>query len=177
MKKLFRNFGISFLMTAIFFFGVTAWAFAQGNNMINACVGKDGSVRIVALEGQCKDKEIPLSWNIMGEPGPQGEPGQPGVLGFYTVTSEALVVDNSAGATARCELGDAVTGGGYRTLSYQNGSSFQIGVAPSGASLNHPLGADNGLGEGWEVYFWKDNGVSVPSLTLEVSAICADFTP
>jgi len=160
-------------MTAILFFGVTAWAFAQGNNIINACVAKDGTVRIVALEDQCKDKETPLSWNIMGEPGPQGEPGPTGVLGFYTVTSEQEVPGQSInfGAIARCDVGDAITGGGHRFLDPAFG---QVGFASNAAVANHPVPAEDSLGEGWEVRVWNSSDFKN---ILEVSAICADLTP
>jgi formylglycine-generating enzyme required for sulfatase activity len=60
------------------------WAWAQTDGVINACVNaSDGTLRIVA-EPVCKNKEVLLSWNIMGpqgEQGPQGATGPQGDVG------------------------------------------------------------------------------------------------
>lgn len=174
MKKSLVIIGISVLATSLVLVGLTAWAFAQGNNIINACVAKDGSVRIVALEGQCKNKETSLNWNIQGDPGPQGEQGPPGVLGFYTVTNVFDIPASSLGygGTVRCDVGDAVTGGGHRYL--DKGSGSEVGFGNNGSIANKPIEADTGVGEGWEVKVWND---SIFSVDLEVNAICADLTP
>jgi len=52
--------------------------------VINGCVSKNGSLRIVADSVECADRETPISWNSQGpqgETGPQGEPGAPGPEG------------------------------------------------------------------------------------------------
>ena len=167
MKKTLITIGITVFVIGVALFGTAYLVMAEGNNVINACVAKDGSVRIVALEGQCKNKETPLSWNRQGEPGPAG------VLGFYTVTSERDVPGFSGGfgTTARCDLGDAVTGGGYR---YLDDEGDQIGFGQNSAETNHPKEPEDGLGEGWQVKVWNNSGIDA---ILEVSAICADLTP
>ncbi|MGB7876906.1 MAG: hypothetical protein WBL25_21185 [Anaerolineales bacterium] len=167
MKKTLVTIGIIVFVIGVALFGTAYLVMAEGNNVINACVAKDGSVRIVALEGQCKNKETPLSWNR------QGEPGAAGVLGFYTVTSEVDVPGNSLNfaTTARCDFGDVVTGGGYR---YLDDEGYQIAFDGSSSIANHPKESQDGLGEGWQVSVWNNSGIEV---VLEVSAICADLTP
>jgi hypothetical protein len=49
-----------------------AYAVAQTNGVINACVLKDGTLRIVADPAECKRGETPYTWNITG---PKGDPG------------------------------------------------------------------------------------------------------
>ena len=170
MKKTFVKIGITVFMVGIALFGTAYLAFAQGDNIINVCVAKDGSMRVVAGEEQCKSKETPLSWNKQGEPGPAG------MLGFYTVTSEVEVPGSSVGfgTTARCDIGDVVTGGGYHYILYENGEKGDVGFNSNGAVTNRPEESEVGLGEGWDVRVWVD---SPGSNILEVFAICADLTP
>lgn len=62
--------------------GVAAWAQTVGNDTIYACTANNsGNLRVVALEGQCKNNETAVNWNIQGEPGPQGEQGEQGGQG------------------------------------------------------------------------------------------------
>jgi len=176
MKKTFVTIGITVLVIGVALFGTAYLALAQGENIINTCVSKDGSLRVVIAEEQCKSKETPLSWNTQG---PQGEKG---VLGFYTVTSKIVMPDEiffvgNLGKTARCDVGDAVTGGGFRFTEYDG---VQDGFFPTEfddmiANSSHPIDASNGLGEGWEVNaYWSS---AHNDLSLEVFAICADLTP
>jgi len=189
MKKTFVTIGITVFVIGIALFGTAYLALAQGENIINVCVVKDGSMRVVAGEEQCKSKETPLSWNVEGQQGPQGEPGPQGeqgeqgpMLGFYTVTSQIVMPDEiffvgNLGKTARCDVGDAVTGGGFRFTEYdgvQDGF-FPIEFDDMIANSSHPIDASNGLGEGWEVTaYWSSAN---NDLSLEVFAICADLTP
>jgi len=46
--------------------------------MIQACVRKDGRLRLVAEKADCHKTERPISWNVRG---PQGEPGPAGPVG------------------------------------------------------------------------------------------------
>ena len=168
---------LSVLLTIFVLMGVT-WVFAQGSEIIHACVAKDGALRIVALDGQCKSKETPLSWNIQGEQGPAG------VLGFYTVQSETDILPPAAlnkGATARCSLGDKVTGGGYRYITYnEDGSTGIVFFSGQNLLVNGPVSADlsQDLGEGWTVHITTNSpNLEAHDVILEVSAICADLTP
>ena len=169
MKKTFVTIGITVFVVGIALFGTAYLALAQGENIINVCVAKDGSMRVVAVEEQCKSKETPLSWNKQGEPGPAG------VLGFYTVTSETQVPGPSVGfgATAACDTGDQVTGGGYHYIKYENGEKVEDGFRNSGATANRPAKFEFG-GEGWTVRAWSQD---TEAHIMEIFAICADLTP
>jgi type VI secretion system secreted protein Hcp len=50
-------------------------------DQIYACVGADGALRIRDPKETCLSNETPLTWNIVGPQGPQGEPG-PGASGL-----------------------------------------------------------------------------------------------
>jgi hypothetical protein len=170
MKKTFATIGITVFVIGIALFGTAYLALAQGENIINVCVAKDGSMRVVAGEEQCKSKETPLSWNKQGEPGPAG------VLGFYTVTSEVEVPGISFGerTTARCDIGDSVTGGGSHYLSLPNRQEF--GSIDLYLVLNRPAESEGALGEGWTVEVIP-NLETTSTFILEVFAVCADLTP
>jgi hypothetical protein len=52
--------------------------------IIQACVRKDGRLRLVAQKADCRRTERPISWNVrgaQGEPGPQGPVGPAGADG------------------------------------------------------------------------------------------------
>ncbi|MFN2177828.1 MAG: hypothetical protein ACK2U3_17910 [Anaerolineales bacterium] len=173
MKKTFVTIGITVFVVGIALFGTAYLALAQGENIINVCVAKDGSMRVVAGEEQCKNKETPLSWNKQGEPGPAG------VLGFYTVTSELVVrlatFETYQDLTARCDVGDSVTGGGFRLSEYSDlwfDWYFTDKMVPISSQ---PIDASDGLGEGWRASALF--GDYPASLKMEVFAVCADLTP
>ena len=176
MKRTFVTIGITVFVVGIALFGTAYLALAQGENIINVCVAKDGSMRIVAVEEKCKSKETPLSWNKQGEPGPAG------VLGFYTVTSQIVIPDEiyylgNHEKTTRCDVGDAVTGGGYRFTEYNpiHDEFFPTEFDDMIANSSYPIDASDGLGEGWEVNaYWSPAN---NDLKLEVFAICADLSP
>jgi hypothetical protein len=48
---------------------------------IYGCVGRSGSLRIVAAGTPCTKGETPLAWNQTGPPGPEGPKGEPGQRG------------------------------------------------------------------------------------------------
>ena len=50
----------------------------DSTGVIQACVRKDGRLRLVARASDCRKAERPISWN---EGGPQGKPGPPGPEG------------------------------------------------------------------------------------------------
>jgi len=63
--------------------GGVAWATIPGDDgVINACVAKNGTVRLIdpAL-ASCRKGEQAIWWNVTGEPGAPGEPGTPGAPG------------------------------------------------------------------------------------------------
>ena len=155
-----KKFMVVILVVGIAILIGTTWAFAQDNNIIYACANtKDGSVRVVALSGQCRDKETPLQWNITGPTGPQGpqgeqgiqgeqgpigptgpqgpqgEQGPPGVSGYEViqVSCPALCCTTPKQCIAECPTGKAVLGGGFNGI--------------SDSSSNHPTSD----GTGWVV--------------------------
>jgi type VI secretion system secreted protein Hcp len=59
-----------------------AWASAgAATQTLNACVDRDGQLRLVAIAGDCKKAETALSWNTVGPAGPAGADGKPGAAG------------------------------------------------------------------------------------------------
>ncbi len=48
---------------------------------INACLDRDGQLRLVAIADACKKNETPLSWNTVGPTGPPGADGKTGAAG------------------------------------------------------------------------------------------------
>ena len=60
--------------------GTYAWASAgaAATQTINACLDRDGQLRLVAIADACKRNETPLSWNTVG---PTGLTGLQGVAG------------------------------------------------------------------------------------------------
>ena len=60
--------------------------------VINACVNKKGSMRIVSDLAECNARENPLSWNQQGPQGEMGDPGEPGMDGEPGSDAEVLRV-------------------------------------------------------------------------------------
>ena len=54
---------------------------ASTTQTINACVNRQGDMRLVAVAGACRGNETPLSWNTVGPAGAQGVQGVQGVAG------------------------------------------------------------------------------------------------
>ncbi len=54
---------------------------ASTTQTINACVNRQGDMRLVAVAGACRGNETPLSWNTVGPAGAQGAQGIQGVQG------------------------------------------------------------------------------------------------
>lgn len=53
----------------------------SASDVINACVGKTGALRVISTGKSCDRKETPLSWNIQGPQGEQGLAGPAGAIG------------------------------------------------------------------------------------------------
>ena len=179
----------SALVTSLILIGGAAWAMAESNNIINACVAKDGSLSVVALQGQCKDKETPLDWNIQGVPGEQGEqgtqgeqgiqgeqgpPGPSGIVGFYQRKATLANCSHPADCPpmsepliASCDPGDAATGGSGHI--FRTGATWQyedrISI-PWPPDINQPP-------TGWAIPLGPESVWPA----LQVIVICADMTP
>lgn len=61
--------------------GGVALAEAQHTGVIHACANPTGQVRLVDESDECRRREEPVQWNIRGEQGPPGVPGDPGPAG------------------------------------------------------------------------------------------------
>jgi len=76
-------FGTAFL--AVLVAAGTTYALAASGasttQTINACVNRQGDMRLVAVAGACRGNETPLSWNTVGPAGAQGVQGVQGVAG------------------------------------------------------------------------------------------------
>jgi type VI protein secretion system component Hcp len=58
--------------------------------VIQACQGKNGSLRVVAAAADCKDGDSPISWNTQGPQGPPGPAGGPPALHTQVVGTATL---------------------------------------------------------------------------------------
>lgn len=86
-----RRFAIGAALVAVLAAAATTYALAASGasttQTINACVNRQGDMRLVAVAGACRGNETPLSWNTVGPAGAQGAqgvqgaPGQPGAAG------------------------------------------------------------------------------------------------
>jgi len=61
--------------------GTYAWAASSDTQTLNACVSKNGDLRLVALAGACEKNEHAVSWNTVGPQGPAGPAGAQGAQG------------------------------------------------------------------------------------------------
>jgi type VI secretion system secreted protein Hcp len=73
-------FGAALVVALTAIAGTYAWASAgaAATQTINACLGDGGQLRLVAIAGDCKKAETPLSWNTVGPAGPPGAQGAAG---------------------------------------------------------------------------------------------------
>jgi hypothetical protein len=97
-----------------------------------------------------------------GRRGREGPQGPPGVLGFSTVASNPVSVPgggSSGSASATCDSGDVVTGGGFEA----------VGAAFFFAEVSAPTGADT-----WTVTGKNFTGTAIDLIAY---AVCADVTP
>jgi type VI secretion system secreted protein Hcp len=80
-----RRILIGTVLVAVLAAAGTTYAFAAAGagtaQTINACVNREGQMRLVAVAGACRGNETALSWNTVGPVGPQGQQGVQGVAG------------------------------------------------------------------------------------------------
>jgi hypothetical protein len=184
MKLWNRYIVIGTLVLALLAVGVTL-SFAQtSGGTIRGCV-KPGTGQLIGLldeNGQCKDNETLLEWNMMGPvgpegpAGPQGDPGPagpqgpagpPGVIRFYIVMTEEMVPANSRiHIESSCELGDQITGGGY----FGGSTLYEAEVTQS-----YPQGSSGSTSTTWAIDGW--NHSTWADARVRVMAVCADMTP
>lgn len=82
--KFSNKLGVISTMLAIVLVGSAAWAFAQANGQVAACVDDKGKVHTLGFDENVScdpDKETKITWGITGPQGPQGETGPQGPQG------------------------------------------------------------------------------------------------
>lgn len=136
-----------FLTAAIASVPTSAYAHAGNSDpsVIHACVQKSSDhVRIVEVNGSCKNAEAPVHWSIGGSQGPpgpagpQGPAGPPGPAGPAGPTGPAgtagqtfFQISQSAPFTPPVGTGVTLNPAGYTTIS---GMSMNVNV-PAGSFL------------------------------------------
>lgn len=101
---------VAMVGTTLLVGGTLGRASAAGDPaVINACAGKNGSLRLVANPQDCRDAESPVQWNASGPAGPQGAPG---VSGYEIATVVHLVPPGLNELMVTCPGEKVVTGGG-----------------------------------------------------------------
>ncbi len=108
-----------------------AWATAgaAATQTINACLDRDGQLRLVAIADACKKNETPLSWNTVGPvgpPGPQGTAGRDGQTG----------PQGAAGASGSAAGDPNATTGTFSATGQRQGS---IGTAIPLTGISHEI--------------------------------------
>jgi hypothetical protein len=86
--------------------------------VIDACVKKDGAIRIVGSSADCRSNESAISWNVTGPEGPQGPVGEQGPVGDQGAAGNNLWVVDGNGATVGqlVDLNIHVPGSSYLTV-------------------------------------------------------------
>ena len=108
---------------------------------------------------ECKKKEMPLNWGIVGPEGPPGQGGGGDALDFYRVTGRGTANATQTGlAVAMCDSGDLVTGGGFFGV---NSTSLLKDGNPQKSS---------GVVDRWAVVVYA----GAVTDTFDAYAICAD---
>ena len=89
----------------------TAAATRTRDDAINACVKKDGKVRIVGAAGSCRKNERSVTWNTRGPAGPAGPAGAVGPAGAAGPAGPAGPPGSTGGAGATGATGPAGAAG------------------------------------------------------------------
>jgi type VI secretion system secreted protein Hcp len=99
-----RKLLIGAVLVAVVAAAASSYAWAAGGAVatqtLNACVDRDGQLRLVALAGDCKKAETPLSWNTIGPAGSPGTPGAQGIAGRDGLTGPQGPAGASASAAS-----------------------------------------------------------------------------
>jgi type VI secretion system secreted protein Hcp len=80
-----RRIAIGAALVAVLAAAATTYALAASGagttQTINACVNREGQMRLIAVAGACRGNETALSWNTVGPAGAQGAQGVQGAAG------------------------------------------------------------------------------------------------
>ena len=137
----------------------------------------DYLLSIATAGGQSQVATYGLTIGTVGPVGPQGPTGETGplgprgVLGFYSRTTGPFTLGiEPQSHTAECQVGDVVTGGGYRL---QDDQGIPPQDNPTFVFTSEPFPGDTADPAGWVVTAWAP-GV-LPSVSLYVAIVCADI--
>jgi hypothetical protein len=141
--------------------------YASGESeVINACVGYGGRLRIVESTDECSWRESELWWNkegLQGPEGPAGPEGPPGpAMSFYTKDyyRDCNTGANTCQAKMACDSGDTAISGGY----LYSTSRTELEVAES---RPYPGGI-------WYITVVNENGDGA-NFYFYAYVICADY--
>jgi hypothetical protein len=122
-----RNNAVGFVALFVALGGTTyaaAGGFARSDGTFHACVGGDGSIRLVNAGKHCGKGKRAVAWNIKGPTGARGPAGAPGTNGVNGTNGATKVVVRSTTVTPfgasggqfsgdiQCDVGERATGGG-----------------------------------------------------------------
>lgn len=140
----------------------------------------DYLLTVAAGNGQSQNDEYDLTLGSGGPAGPPGPPGPPGADGapgppgpggastFYTRSAVATAAGTgdveTISATAMCDAGDVVVGGGF---------THDVGPGPH-STPQDITSAPNGAGTGWVALVQR---IMDATSTITAWARCADVTP
>jgi type VI secretion system secreted protein Hcp len=143
--------GAGLVVLAVAGIGSYAWGATSASTAqtINACVSRQGLVRVVALLTSCRRDETAISWNTEGPAGPAGPQGLQGVAG----PAGAAGPPGPAGGSGGAANPDAVSG----TLlvdGQQQGQFDPNGIPVTGVSheVQTPIDASSGQPLGRRVH-------------------------
>jgi hypothetical protein len=157
--------GIGALVAGIVVGGVAVAETGQADT-IQACVKRNGTIRIVDSTDDCRRNWTPLEWNVSGLEGPVGPAGPQQVDVALREKSQRITIEPDGapgGGSSSCAAGEAVVGGGL--------TSFDA------ASVNAPIRYVaagpffDGSGSGWSVQWFNDGDVPI-TINVSVSALC-----
>src|SRR5262245_50046924 len=70
------NWRVGLILAAAFVAIAAAATNGQSSDVLHACVGPNGAMRLVDAGAECRNNESRVSWNVQGV---KGDPGTPGV--------------------------------------------------------------------------------------------------
>jgi hypothetical protein len=159
-KRPVRLITIGLVLMLVFALGSTVGAQSTSGKMFYACEGPFGVIALTSsVPRSCPKGFTSTSWSQVGPegpagpagpPGPPGPAGPPGIMSVYTVNSSSVAVQPGTNnvASAACEPGDLLLGGGFSVsvglIIYSSDESFGSWVArasnPS-ATQTHTMSA------------------------------------
>ena len=132
--------------------GTYAWASAgaTANQVINACLDREGQLRLVAITGDCKRNETPLSWNTIGPAGAPGVDGKPGADGKQGIPGRDGLTgpQGPAGASASSPANPDAVSGTVDITSQKQGAFSQIPLLRISHEIISPRDPQSGLPTG-----------------------------